>query len=184
MYKRQGDEHADEQGHGAEDPHFWTDPLAMRDVVIALATALVEAGIDTGDDAEAMAAALERLDAEVAGILASVPPDRRKLVTGHRSMGYFADRYGFELIGTVIPGLSTAGEPSARELAALIEAIRANDVPAVFSEVGTPQSVARAVSGDSGAELVELSTSQLPEEGGYAGFILDLAHAVADALGD
>ena len=78
-------------------------------------------------------------------ILADVPEPARKLVTGHRSLGYFADRYGFELIGTVIPSLSTSGEPTAREMAQLIEDIKANDVTAVFTEVGTPQSVAQAV---------------------------------------
>ncbi len=115
-------------------------------------------------------------------ILAVVPDEDRKLVTGHRSMGYFADRYGFELIGTVIPGLSTSGEPTARELAELISDIRDNDVPAVFAEVGTPQSVAQAVADDSGAELVTLTTSTLPEDGSYSSLIREMATTIAGAL--
>jgi len=166
-----------------EDPHFWTDPLAMRDVVLALAPVLTEAGIDVADHAEVLAAELEALDTEVAGILSVVPADARKLVTGHRSLGYFAARYGFEQIGTVIPGLSTSGEPTARELAQLIADIREQGVRAVFAEVGTPQSVAQAVARDSGAELVELSTSQLPEGGTYQDLIRGIATTVAGALG-
>ena len=178
-----GHEEADHD-HGADDPHIWTDPLAMRDVVLALGPVLADAGVKVGEGAAELAAELEALDAEVEAILASVPPEARQLVTGHRSLGYFADRYGFEQIGTVIPGLSTSGEPSARELAQLIEDIKTNGVSAVFTEVGTPASVAEAVATDSGAALVPLSTSRLPDEGTYQDLITDLATTVADALSE
>jgi zinc/manganese transport system substrate-binding protein len=171
-----------EHDHGAADPHIWTDPLAMRDVVLALGPVLEEAGIAVGDRAGELADELVALDAAVSQILAAVDEQDRKLVTGHRSLGYFADRYGFALIGTVIPSLSTSGEPTARELAQLIEDIRANDVSAVFTEVGTPQAVAEAVASDSGVELVALSTSQLPDGGTYQDLIVDIATTVAGAL--
>jgi zinc/manganese transport system substrate-binding protein len=171
-----------DHGHDADDPHIWTDPLVMRDVITALEPVLAEAGIEVSGHAANLVADLEALDGEVAEILAVVPRDERKLVTGHRSLGYFAERYGFELIGTVIPSLSTSGEPTARELAQLINDIRDNEVPAVFTEVGTPQSVAQAVAQDSGAELVTLSTSQLPEDGSYADLIRELATTIAAAL--
>ena len=154
----------------------------MRDVVVALEPLLLDAGLDVSANAEVLTADLEALDAEVASILADVPEPDRKLVTGHRSLGYFADRYGFEMIGTVIPSLSTSGEPTAREMAQLIEDIKANDVRAVFTEVGTPQSVAQAVASDSGAELVSLSTSQLPPDGTYQDLIRTIATSVAHAL--
>jgi len=170
--------------HATGDPHIWTDPLVMRDVVVALALTLAELGIDVGEGATSLVARLEALDAEVIEILAVIPDEHRKLVTGHRSMGYFADRYDFEQVGTVIPSLSTSGEPTARELAQLISDIREAGVPAVFTEVGTPQSVARAVADDSGAELVVLSTSMLPDDGSYITLIRDMATTVADALAD
>ena len=173
----------DGPGETIADPHIWTDPLVMRDVVQALVPVLAGVGIDTGDRAATLVADLEALDAEVVAILSVVPDEHRKLVTGHRSMGYFADRYGFEQIGTVIPSLSTNGEPTARELVQLIGDIRELGVPVVFTEVGTPESVARAVADDSGAELVSLSTSQLPAEGTYQSLIRDLATTVAEALG-
>ena len=154
----------------------------MSDMIAALAPILADAGIETSVRAEALITELRDLDAEVAGIVAAVPEADRKLVTGHVSLGYFADRYGFEQIGTVIPGLSTSGEPTARDLAKLIEDIKSNGVDVVFAEVGTPQAVAEAVASDSGAELVSLSTSQLPEGGTYQDLILEVATTVRDAL--
>ena len=154
----------------------------MRDVVVALAAELATLGIDVGDRAASTVADMESLDAEVREILAGIAPEQRKLVTGHESMGYFADRYGFELVGTVVPGLTTDGEPSARELSELISEVREAGVSVVFSEVGTPRAVARAVADDSGARLVELSTSQLPEGGGYDDLIRAIAGDIAAAL--
>ena len=176
------DDHPDEHEHGLEDPHIWTDPVAMADVVAALQPVLTEAGLDVADTADALLADLAALDDEVVAILADIPAESRKLVTGHRSLGYFADRYGFEQVGTVIPSISTSGEPTARELSELIEAIRDNGVPVVFTEVGTPESVARAVADDSGAQLVPLSASQLPEGGTYQDLIRDIASTVDRAL--
>lgn len=172
----------DGHDHGPEDPHIWTDPIAMIDVVNALGPVLAEAGIDASVGAEALIADLRTLDAEVTEIVSAIPEGERRLVTGHESLGYFAERYGFELIGTVIPGLSTSGEPTAREMAQLIDDIRDSGVRAVFAEVGTPQSVAGAVASDSGAELVPLSTSQLPQDGTYQDLIREIATTVTDAL--
>jgi zinc/manganese transport system substrate-binding protein len=169
--------------HGGLDPHFWTDPMLMRDVVLALVPALAQEGIDVAAQAQASAAELEALDAEVFDILAVVPADQRKLVTGHESLGYFAARYGFEQIGAVIPGLTTSGEPSARDLAELIATIRDTGTRALFTEVGTPTSVAQAVADDSGVRLVNLSIATLPDGGDYADFMRDLATTIAGALG-
>jgi zinc/manganese transport system substrate-binding protein len=169
--------------HGLADPHFWTDPLAMRDVVVALTAQLAAGGLDASAAAEDLAARLMALDGEVRQILDAVPPDRRKLATGHDSLGYLADRYGFTVVGTVIPGLTTQSEVSARELAQLVDTIRAQGVDAVFTEVGTPTSVADAVAAETGARLVDLQIVQLPEDGSYFTLIRDLARAIAGALG-
>jgi zinc/manganese transport system substrate-binding protein len=173
----------DEHDHGSVDPHIWTDPLAMADVVAALAPVLADAGIDVGERTEAMLSDLQALDATLTEILAVVPADARKLITGHRSLGYFAERYGFEQVGSVIASLSTDAEPTARELAELIEQMRVQDVPVLFVEAGTPQAVAEAVAGDGGAELIELDTAELPAAGTYAAFMVELATTVAEALG-
>ncbi len=178
----EADEH--EHDHGAIDPHIWTNPVFMIDVVEALDAVLADAGVDVTENSAALVTELESLDGEVAEILAVVPEDQRKMVTGHMSMGYFADQYDFELIGTVIPGLTTSGAPTARELTQLIDDIEENGVTVVFAGVGTPQAVAQAVADDTGAELVEIDVPNLPEGGDYQDLVRTLAVTIAGALGE
>lgn len=135
--------HADEDGeqeaeghtHTA-DPHFWLDPNNV--VVWAENTADVLAAADPANadayraNADAYVAELETLDADIRAAVEAIAPANRKLVTDHQAFAYFADEYGFEQIGTVVPGTSTSAEPSAADLAALVEVIRAEDVPAIF----------------------------------------------------
>jgi zinc/manganese transport system substrate-binding protein len=167
---------------GVPDPHLWVDPVAMRAVVDALATSLAELGLDVDDRRAELDARLEALDAEVRTMLSGIPDGRRVLVTGHESMGYFADRYGFRLIGAVVPGLSSQGEVSARQLADLAALIREAGVPAVFSEVGTPRSVVDAIAAETGVRVVELPSHTLPADGSYFTFIRAIATAIAGAL--
>jgi zinc/manganese transport system substrate-binding protein len=174
-----GDEHDNDTGG---DPHFWVDPLSMQDVVGALTQELAKAGIDVADRGADLETRLTDLDAETRVTLADVPAARRKLVTGHESMGYFADRYAFELIGTVIPGLSSQGEVSAGELAALKAEIEEQGVQAIFTEIGTPVAVVEAIGRETGAEVVALPSHTLPPDGSYFSFIRQIGTAVADAL--
>ncbi len=183
----EGEEHhegEEEHGHSGEDPHIWMDPLAMRDVALALAPALErDLGLELAGRAGEVTAGLEALDREVRETLASVPPARRKLVTGHESMGYFADRYGFDVVGTVIPSLSSQAQVSAEGLARLRDEVRAAGVPAIFNEIGTPEGVADAIADETGARVVEIGTHTLPDDGSYATFMREAAAAVADGLG-
>ena len=176
------DEDQVDQEHASGDPHFWLDPLAMRDVVLALGAAMAEASIDVADRASRMAAELETLYDELATMLEVVPIERRQLVTGHEALGYFADRYGFDIVGTVIPGLSSSDEPSARDIAELIDSIRAAGATAVFTDVSTPASVAEAVAAEAGVQIVQLKVEQLPESGSYADLLRQVAASVAEAL--
>lgn len=176
----EGDEHAHE--HEGGDPHFWTDPISMQAVVTALVPALAEIGVDVGERGADLERRLGDLDEEVREALAVVPETNRKLVTGHESMGYFADRYAFELVGTVIPGLSSQGEVSAGELAELADLIEAEGVPAIFTEIGTPAAVVEAIGRDTGVEVVELPSHTLPADGSYFTFMRDLTAPIADAL--
>ena len=100
-------------GNGDTDPHFFTDPRRMAEAVRGIAEHLRSAVPALDDDSFATAtdvvvADLEGLDAEAADILAAVPPERRQLVTDHEVFGYFADRYGFEVVDTIVPTGSTA----------------------------------------------------------------------------
>ncbi|CAN5519683.1 zinc ABC transporter substrate-binding protein AztC [soil metagenome] len=176
------DPHGDEDDHGDEDPHFWVDPVSMRDVVLALATTLESVGVDVADQAADLAGRLDDLDAEVRGTLEAVPPSERKLVTGHESMGYFADRYSFRLIGAVIPGLTSQGEVSAGELAGLKDQIEEEGVRAIFTEIGTPSAVVESIGRETGVRVVELPSHNLPADGSYLTFIREIAGAIASAL--
>jgi zinc/manganese transport system substrate-binding protein len=171
----------DERGPG--DPHFWVDPLSMQAVVAALAPELAAVGIDVADRAADLEARLGDLDTEVRSTLVAVPEANRKLVTGHESMGYFADRYGFQLIGTVVPGLSSQGEVSAGELSELRRTIDATGVPAIFAEVGTPAAVVAAIGDETGAAVVQLPSHIIPDDGSYVTFVRHIATTVAEALG-
>ena len=168
--------------HGGGDPHFWVDPISMRDVVAALVPELAKVGVDVADRGADLETRLTDLDAETRASLAVVPDASRKLVTGHESMGYFADRYAFELIGTVIPGLSSQGEVSAGELAALKAEIDEQGVKAIFTEIGTPTAVVEAIGQETGVEVVELPSHTLPDDGSYFSFIRQIGTGVADAL--
>jgi zinc/manganese transport system substrate-binding protein len=178
----QGTDDEGEHAYAGADPHFWLDPLAMRDVAIALVPVLRASGVTVVADGTMLATTLEELDTEARTIMAVIPPERRRLVTGHESMGYFADRYDFDLVGAVVPGLSSQGEVSAGELAELIETIRREGVPAIFTGLGTPVSVAEAVADETGASIVGLPAEQLPEDGSYLTFIRQISTRVAEAL--
>lgn len=181
------DGHAEEEaGHehgvGSDDPHLWMSPAVMGDVITALVPVLAEAGIDVGDRADEVVADLAALDAEVAEALSAIPADERKLVTGHESLGYFADQYGFALVGAVVPSLSSQAEAAAGEIAELKELIESEGVTVIFTEIGTPGDVVDAIAEETGASVVELATHNLPDDGTYRTFMLDLANAVAAAL--
>lgn len=174
-------DHGDE--HAGGDPHFWVDPVSMSSVVDGLVTTIAdELGLDVTARATEVRAGLAAVDAQTRTKVATLPQTRRKLVTGHESLGYFADRYGFEQIGAVVPSLSSQAESSAAQLAELDEQIRRAGVSVVFTEIGTPAAVAKAVARETGATLVPLATHTLPSDGKYRTFIAELADRIVAAL--
>jgi ABC-type Zn uptake system ZnuABC Zn-binding protein ZnuA len=137
-------------------------------------------------NAEAYQAELQDLDAWIEEQVATIPAENRKLVTDHQNLGYFADRYGFELVGAVIPGFSAAAEPSAEELADLETAIQELGVQAIFLGTTVPPGLAKRVAADTGAQLVTLYTDALTGPAGEADSYLDLmrldVQAIVEAL--
>ncbi len=130
------DEH-DDHDHSAGDPHIWLDPMR----VAAGIGAIVEAAVDAGHDAEAITACAEdyrseltALDAEISELVASVPTTSRNLVTNHDALGYFADRYDFTVIGTVIPSTSTMAATNPADLADLAALIEESGVTTIFTD--------------------------------------------------
>jgi zinc/manganese transport system substrate-binding protein len=180
-----------EEDDGSLDPHVWLDPLRMAEAagLIAERLAEIEPGVDWLTRADAYAAELTEVDEEIAAMLTSIPDSSRRLVTNHESMGYFADRYGFEVIGVVIPGGSTLGDPSSEELAALVDLMRQEGASAIFAETTQPSALSEAVAAELGedVEVVGLYTGSLGEPGSNAdtliGMLLTNAELIAEALG-
>lgn len=173
-----GDGHAD--GDTTGDPHLWLSPATVREALPALAAALSDA-IGTTVDAAPLDAELGALDADLASEFAAL--GTCELVTGHDELGYFADRYGCEVIGAVVPSMSTTADASARQLADLKDVIAEHGATTVFVSLGTPRDVADQIARETGASVVELSTHSMGTNRTYAGFIRSLADAILGALG-
>ena len=171
-----------DQSVGAEDPHLWMDPMTLIDVVEALVETLALANIDVTEQGMKVTEDLATLDNEVGKMVGEIPEDKRQLVTGHESLGYFAARYGFSLTGAVIPGLSSESESAAGDLSALKEKIVEQQVNVIFTELGTDRDVVDALATDAGVTVVELSTHFLPTDGSYRSFLIDLASTIVNAL--
>lgn len=167
----------------SEDPHLWTDPVIMQAVVDALADEIeADFTVDLSKRRADLDGRLIALDAEIASSVAKLPAPRRVLVTGHESMGYFAQRYGFKLVGAAMPSLSSQAESSASGLSALKALIAANRVSVLFTELGENPKVAEAIAAESHAESVPLVTHALPEGGDYFAFVRLLAGTIIGAL--
>lgn len=143
---------------GAEvDPHWWQDPRNALRAVDRIRDALVAA--DPGGraaytaNAAAYAGRLRALDAAIERCMTAIPAARRRLVTDHDALGYFAARYGIAVIGTVIPALSTHAQSSAGEVARLVRTIRAAGVTTIFPESSVNAKLTRAIARDAGARV-------------------------------
>ncbi len=182
---------ADEHDEGLLDPHFWLDPLRDVEAVRLLVDHLseIEPDRDWSTGAEAYVTALVRVHEESIEMLSVVPDADRKLVTNHRAFGYFSDRYGFEMMATVIPGGAMLANPSSSELASLVETIEREQVPAIFTETVESDTLARTVAAEVGydIEIVELYTGSLGEPGAEGDTLVGLLRAnarrIAEALG-
>jgi len=175
---------------GEIDPHVWMDPLrvARAAELVAEGMTSLRADIDWKTRADVFTARMVATDVEIQEILAVVPLADRKLVTNHEALGYFAERYGFEVIGSVIPGPTTLDQPSSAELAALVATMREAGVAVVFAETSDSAALAEAVAAELGQEtrVVALFTESLGPPGSgadtVAGMLLTNARLIADAL--
>jgi ABC-type Zn uptake system ZnuABC Zn-binding protein ZnuA len=168
------------------DPHVWFNPLNVKIWAQQVERTLQHMDPDHAVSYQRSSAEFQRrldeLDAWAAGKLSGVNVDRRKLVTDHDAFGYFADRYGYKIIGAVIPGSSTGAEPSARELARLEDVINKFEVKAVFVGRAVNADVARRVAADTGARLVSLDIESLPPGADYFSFMTNMVDAIVQAL--
>ena len=171
----------EEHDHGASDPHLWLSPAAMLEMLPELSKAVGAAiGADLSAQLETLVAELTALDSKIQEIIGGI---KCELVSGHDEMGYFADRYGCEVIGAIIPSFSTTSEASAGELADLKAEVETHDVKAVFTGLGTSPDVAEQLATELGVKTVTLSTHFLDGAANYQAFMLRMVNQIAEALG-
>lgn len=182
--------HSGAHAHETCDPHVWTDPanvMIWADNIAAALAAADPAGADVyAANAAVYKAQLADLDAEIERILAAVPAERRVLVTNHNFMAYFARRYGFDVAGVVL-GETTLAEAAPQQIAALVEAIRAAGVPAIFTEMSAAAGLAQAVAAEAGdITVAALYSGALSAPAGPAATYFDYmrynAQTIAGAL--
>ncbi|MEZ5279186.1 MAG: metal ABC transporter substrate-binding protein [Acidimicrobiales bacterium] len=187
------DDHAEDDPHGHEgdDPHVWFDPIRVAGVLPELGDELAaRAGLDAGEVADCVdryASALAEVDAEISALVQSIPAENRKLVTSHDSLGYFADRYGFDLVATVSPASSGLAEMDLRHLDELKQVLEATGVRAIFAETQHSSDDAETLADQlEGVEVVTLYTGSLGEPGSgadtYIGLLRTNATLIAEAL--
>jgi ABC-type Zn uptake system ZnuABC Zn-binding protein ZnuA len=140
-----------------DDPHWWQDPRRAQRAVEPIRAALAQADPDGergyGERAVSYERRLRALDTAVARCIDQLPAAQRKLVTTHDALGYYAGRYGLEVVGTVIPALTTQAQASAGDLAKLVDTIRAERVRAIFAESSVNAKVEDAIAQETGAQV-------------------------------
>ncbi len=166
-----------ESEHGV-DPHLWLDPNNVIGYVENIRNGLTAFDPEGADiyksNADAYINQLRGLDLWIDEQVSTIPAERRLLVTNHDSLGYFAERYGFTVIGTVVAGTSSDAAPSAQQMAALIDQIKATGAPAVFLDAAESPTLARQIASDAGVRVVtDLYFGSLTD-GPPAGTYLDM----------
>jgi ABC-type Zn uptake system ZnuABC Zn-binding protein ZnuA len=163
--EHEGEDHAAEaesaEGHDHEagDPHMWLDPNLVITYVDNIRDGLSQANPAGAEsyksNADAYIAQLKDLDKWIVEQVNTVPAERRLLVTNHEAMGYFAQRYGFEVTGSVIPSFSSNATPSAQEMAKLIDEIKRLGAPAIFLDTADNNVLAQQIADETGVMIVD-----------------------------
>ncbi len=193
-FGEEGAEHSEEgeeHEHSGDDPHVWLDVTRAATASALIGAELTEATgtADFTQCGQDLQTELTTLNEEVAATLATVPEDRRILITDHEAFGYFAKAYDFTVAGVVIPGGSTLAEPSSSELATLTTTIEDAGVTAIFANTSNPQALIDAVAAEVGdIEVVPLFEGSLGGPGSgaetYQGMMTTNAQLISDALRD
>jgi ABC-type Zn uptake system ZnuABC Zn-binding protein ZnuA len=194
MEEHEGEEHASESGeagHEAGDPHMWLEPNHVMTYIENIRAGLTHAdpagAVTYQANADAYASQLKDLDTWITEQVAQIPQERRLLVTNHDSLGYFAEQYGFTVIGTIVPGVSSAGAPSAQEIAMLIDEIKVTGAPAVFLNIGDNSDLADQIAAETDIKVVtDLYIETLSSPDGPAPTYIDMmkynVSQIVDAL--
>ncbi|MCP2032167.1 zinc/manganese transport system substrate-binding protein [Okibacterium sp. HSC-33S16] len=181
-------DYADGDAAGMPDSHFWTDPGRMMDVVAALDTAISDIeGVDPmviSANTTRYLVDLQDLDDTMADAFTRIPENQRALVTNHHVFGYLADRFGFRVIGAIIPGGTTLAAPSASDLRDLVSAVNDAGVRTIFAESSQPDRLAQVLADEAGLDVsvVELYTESLTAPGDGAEDYLTMMQVNTDRI--
>jgi ABC-type Zn uptake system ZnuABC Zn-binding protein ZnuA len=172
----------------AGDPHLWMDPTQVASALPALGEALADADPSHAsayrERAEVYAKELGELDREIERDIDAIPRSDRELVTSHDALGYFADRYGLEVVASPFGSLGAESEPSAEALQGAIDAVEETGTPVVFAQAEDDPSVMQRIADEAGVEVVDGLLVESPGEAGtYAAMLETDAELITDALG-
>jgi len=181
-------EHGHSHAHGSHDPHAWQDLSLAQRYVDNIAQALAQADPQHAQNyrarAQAYNAQLAALDADIKTRMAQIPASARKVVTSHDAFGYFAHAYDVTFLSAA--GISSQAEPSAQDLARLIDRIRAENIRAVFVEnITSPrliEQIARETGAKVGGVLYSDALSAQPPANTYLGMMRWNADQILSAL--
>ena len=178
-----------DDGKGAPDPHFWTDPARVGEAVRQLTAAVSEhvSGVDTQRvraNGTAYGKRIDTLDTWMSERFAKIPKHRRALVTNHHDFGYLADRYDFRVVGAVVPSGTTLASPSASDLKSLADAIDKANVPTIFVDSSQPDRLAQVLKEEAELDVrvVPLFTESLTARGGGAATYLQMSRSNTHAI--
>jgi|TARA_B110000116_G_scaffold272013_1_gene294749 ABC-type Zn uptake system ZnuABC Zn-binding protein ZnuA len=176
------------QGHDdAYDPHFWLDPsrtaIAIKQIQNSL-TVIDPEGTDYySGNASDYIKTLSDIDKSIRSTYDRIPRSKKMLVTSHEALGYLEDAYGLQIIGSVIPALSTDSGPTASDLADLIDLIQLTKAPAIFMEEGIQEKVTTQIARDTNIKIIEgLRVEYLNEGESYLQMIKRTAELIHKGL--
>ena len=191
------DDHDDEEGHddhkghdhGAEDPHFWFDPLRVVMAVELMMNQLIELDPSNSEAyktaADAYISELNELDSTVSALIETVPSKNRKLITTHESLGYLEARYGLEVLTTIIPSLTSADEISPAELVDVLDVIEDNNIKVIFVESEAPSVYADTIAAEANIKTVTgLWVETLRENQSYGDWLIENVGLIVENLVD
>ena len=162
----------------AVDPHLWLDPNNVIVYVENIREGLKQFDPDGAETYDANANAyideLTELDAWINGQVAQIEPQRRVLVTNHESLGYFAERYGFIVVGAITPSFSSDSSPSAQQMADLIEQIKVHQAPAIFLDASDNPDLAQQIATETDVKVVTDLHLESLTDGGPAATYIDM----------
>jgi len=175
-----------ESEHGV-DPHLWLDPNNVIAYVENIREGLTHFDPDGAaiykSNADAYTAELKELDVWINEQLAQIPFERHLLVTNHEALGYFAERYGFKVVGTVIESVSSDASPSARQMAALVDQIKSSGAPAIFLDASDNPALAQQIAAETGVAVVtDLHLESLTDGAPTATYIDMMKHNVTQIV--